>query len=665
MSQKLAAKRVSNKLSLYVFLCFALTGFSGTVFSGDFLNNTSGDKDSKTIITPGEKKPFSFARGDAVLTLGGKSVTEHRFAKNAVLLNNNIPDEAGHFRQTLDTTMGLVYGEKKFGHKALELSSTVRFKTIWGKVGYMAKTERDGAHKIAEALVGEHSHPSARSLVWIKDAWLKFSLNSVFGHDDTEKLHFIKAGMFSFYLGRGISLGPIYGFTKSYLAVFSRETDYSAPGILFSGEAVKDILSYDLYYSKLEEKSASFSDVFNSNKEKILGRRKNPWSGPAKDSDLIAARLKVTPFGKEKKYGDLNLEPYILYNEASDQQVLLPADSKSMLGTVGFAAEYKKKSFEIGGEIAANYGHEKIHAIDTNQVVIRMVELEAGKTALQSVFNKILYVSNPDKNLEVTSVTKAIVAGNSNLYNSALFSNDTNYISTDDRFRTPYTNKYRGWMGVVDASYLFENFDLKFAAAYGYASGDKHPHAEKKDKSYKGFVGLYELYSGSRVPSVFVLDARKIKRPLTLQEGSTSEVDSEATFSDIQYFGIGATWKPKWLKERNCSINPNILFFRKVHRSPKYDRELEAVSATAKARKGIGTEFNVISSIDLIKDLTLSANLSMFVPSNYYDDIKGAPMRGDLFNQLEETDRASLVSSTYRISTDTAFYTQIVLTYKF
>ena len=71
-------------------------------------------------------------------------------------------------------------------------------------------------------------------------------------------------------------------------------------------------------------------------------------------------------------------------------------------------------------------------------------------------------------------------------------------------------------MAVVDSSYLFEDVDLKVAAAYGYASGDDNPHTVERDKNYKGFVGLHELYAGKRVPSVFVLDARKVKRPLTL-----------------------------------------------------------------------------------------------------------------------------------------------------
>jgi hypothetical protein len=642
-------------------------GFCGSIFAG------SADGVDNEV---GQKKPFEFRRGDAVLTLGGKTVNEYRFAKNAVMLNNDIPDETGHFRTTLDTSMNLAYGEKKFGHKAVEMGSTLRFKTIWGKIGHQSKTDENDEFKIGNAAVGAHTHTNRRSLVWIKDAWLQASLNAIFGMN-SDKVHTIKVGMFPFLLGRGITLGPIYGLGKSFLAIYNRDTDYSPTGILFSGEILKDKLWYDLYYAKFEDKSASFGDVFNSRKEMIIGRRATPWSGPAKDSDIVAARLRIKPFDDNK--GKLEIEPYIFYNEDSDEKLELPLDSKNILGAVGASVEYSKSNFECGGEAAFNYGHELVYNIDRNIVQLKMIKYstDPGFGSVREVYSKVKINdgSSDDGELApVNATTKDAVQKNTNYTNGAALSSNANYRSDTNRFRPAYKNKYCGWMAVLDASYLFDCIDLKLSGAYGYASGDKNPHVDEVNKNYKGFVGLYELYAGKRVPSVFVLDARKIKRPLTMIENAAGEVDetgtdSDSSFTDLQYVGLGVSWEPESLEKNNFKLNPNVLFFWKNHRSRKYDRALDggsgAISTTEYASKFLGTEFNLIAQYDLLKDLSLKGAFAFFFPGGYYKDIKGAPMKGDLFNKLEVADKASLDSSKYRIGDDSAFYGQIVLEYKF
>lgn len=620
----------------------------------------------------GVKKSLEVKRGDCVFSFGGKSVTEFRFAKNSAMLNKHIPDELNHFRQTLDTGMHFAYGRMKFGHDAIELNAVARMKTMWGRPGDFTSTDENDEFKIDNAAVGVHSHDSSSPLIWIKDAWIKATWNSIFDVKNSDKIHYAKLGMFSFDLGRGIALGSFYGVSKSFLSIFNLDTDFYAPGILLSGEAVKNVLWYDIYYSKLEEKSASFGDVFNSVKEKIVGRRTTPWNGVAKDSDLVALRVKIKPFDS-KSAGTLQLEPYFYYSEDSDQKLDLPADSKAILGAVGGAAEYQKSNFEFGGEAAFNYGHENIFHIDKNIVKIQMIKYPSEpanvKESMREVFNKVLYATGADVNKPVpySTAMSTTVAGNTNYTNGGVFSNDSNYKNANDRFRCPYKVKFDGWMAVVDGSYLIDSISLKLAAAYGFASGDKYPHDTETNKTYHGFVGLHELYCGKRVPSVFLLDARKVKRPLTLVEGGdgyAAEMQSDSAFTDLEHVGFGLTWNPKCLKKHNFELNPNLLFFWKDHVSKAYDREAETLSCKD-AGKYIGSEFNVLAQFAILKGLYLKGVFAVFFPGSYYKDIKGVPLERDLFNKLEEWDWESLDSANYRLGSDTAFYCALALEYKF
>ena len=73
----------------------------------------------------------------------------------------------------------------------------------------------------------------------------------------------------------------------------------------------------------------------------------------------------------------------------------------------------------------------------------------------------------------------------------------------------------------------------------------------------------------------------------------------------------------------------------------------------------------MITKYELLKDLSLIGIFSFFWPGSFYSDIKGTPMRGDLFSTLEKSDQASLDSTAYRLRDDTAFFSEIRVEYKF
>lgn len=650
----------------------------------------------KTTITPvltpktpgaGEKTPMTLKSGDSELTIGSVTKISHVFQDATYLLNREIPDQNEYFKHTIDISLDAKFGEKKFGHTAVELYTDLRHKGVWGKQAVFADKYEAGSVgvanvKLSDSVFGSHSHGTGKPLVYVKEGWLQMSLNAIFGVE-SENVHTLKLGWFGFELGRGIALGSVYGANKEILGLYSYSDDKSAPGILLSGSFIKDVAGYDIYYAKFEERSKGLSDTLNSDKKHWIGRRSSPWRGINKDDELIAARLRFKSPEKFKNFGKLEVEPYFFINYASDQKIEIAPDATTKLGASGIALEYSKNGFEFGGEAAFNFGEETVHAIDRNTTKIVRNESTDGKTnSLIEIYTKvkdntsIAYATKANNNIVFQSGVENL---SGNLPNpnpatppgtTAPGSNTLN--SASDRFRPRFVNHFEGWMGVIDAAYTFQNVGFKIAAAYGYTTGDANPHNEEVDKDFKGFVGLHEWYSGKRVKSVILLDERNLKRPISLPSGET-QAAVDLSFSDLQHCGLGLEWKPK-LKDKTLVINPNALFFWKTHGAKKFDAEY-LDTTTGKygrttdedASKFMGTEINIISKYSPFKDLSIFANFAVFTPGKFFEDVKGIRLDGDYFEtNIPEDARADADDeSKFRLSTSTAVHLNIGFEYRF
>ena len=632
-----------------------------------------------------EKIGFCITKGDWKAFLGGSIRIEHFLYDRNALFNDKVPDQWGGFKQTTSILFNIIYGQKKYGHRAAEAFMDLRNKHKWGVVGvYKFTTPHELS--IAGASIGEHTHRNARPTPWFKESWLNLSLNSIFKLD-SKNLHFFKIGWFPFSLGRGIAFGDAYATVYEYLGLFSYFADASAPGILFHGDIVKDRLSYDLYYSKFEDNTIWITETFNTLKMYHIGRKYTPWSGVGKDDELWAARLKWKAI-KSEKAGELEFEPYVYFNEASDQKVEFKKDVKTQLGAAGLSINYKNKNFEFGAEGAFNFGKEKLYAIDRNRIVYKkndngLLEQRYDHVVTQdpnvvpnpsaAVVTKdnATYVNNTAASLE----NKHEVMPGSGLYNAW------------NRKRPAYKNDLRGWMFVTDMCYTIDSWGLNIATEFGYFSGDEDPHYLSKnidmqyDKNHEMFVGLHELYQGRKVLSAFFLGERELTFPLSLEKGE-KEVDgyraawkSTALLNDLLYWGVGLTWEPKRFKSRSLELKPNLMFFWKDKKSYKYvldpaNPDLGHVSNTDKASNFLGTEFNIYFSVDLLKDLTLFGVLSWFFPGGFYKDIKGVPVGGyggylgDFYRDNFEGDpKANPLD--YRLSDDMAMFTNITIKYVF
>jgi hypothetical protein len=250
-----------------------------------------------------------------------------------------------------------------------------------------------------------------------------------------------------------------------------------------------------------------------------------------------------------------------------------------------------------------------------------------------------------------------------------------------DRFRPQYTNKFGGYFAVVDAAYTWERYNLKLALAYGYASGDSDSHVNEVDKTYKEFVGIHEGYIGKRVPSIFLLDQRLLLVPGPLEAnrsdwGDLYQDQADLAFGNIQTAGIGLTWTPK-CRVKKLSINPNAICFWRTANSNKWVFDPTSTNAVGgdyvvsndRASKFMGTEINILTKCELLKDLTLFANAALFQPGTFFKDVKGVPLEDDYFDNLWNSDSKVFddqgLAEKYRLSYSTAYFVNVALEFKF
>jgi hypothetical protein len=637
--------------------------------------------DSKKPVAPAtdfdEKVPMTINKGDYSLTFGGATKIENYFQRNMELLNRNLPDEAEYFKNTFDFTVDLAYGEKRFGHKAVEAYLDFMHKGVWGKNGSFADSEPSAPTQLqlADTFFGSHTHTNGRPFIWIRDGWLRVSLNAI-ADSHAQGVHYIKVGWFPFILGRGISLGYAFGLNRSLLGLYSYSEDKSPAGINLSGEIFKDSLSYDLYWSRLEERNKNLRDTTNVMRDFYTPAPQIPWRGLGKNNDVVAARLKVKPF-KSERVGNLEFEPYIMYNTAPDQKIEMLADSDTNLGIYGLAVEHSYNGFEWGGEVAANFGSIQAFAIDTNKYKI----VKDASGSLIEQFTKIV-VRDPITRAATKTPVQAsdfvakIVKDQLNFQayenNPAVFATvgGSDITNAPGRFRPAYKNKLAGWMGVFDGAYNFKDKNLKAALGVGYASGDVDLDANQKSGTHKGFIGLNEIYSGKRVVSI-MLDERRLQRPVITSDSAnpaaTVVTTPEFSFTDICFGGASATWTPVALGKK-WQFNPNALLFWSAFQDQKPILNVDGsakIDPSVKMSSFLGSELNLLTKIELLKDFNMVVNLAVFLPGQFFKDVSGVKVGEKDYLSSVEGEEGSPDITQYRMASDPAFHVNIGFSYKF
>jgi hypothetical protein len=567
--------------------------------------------------------------------------------KNFTFLNNHIPEDViFYFRHTNDYFLDLLYGKETYGYPVAEFKTSVRNRAVWGSP-IVAQTLPAEA-PLLNAEVREHHHALPRLFFWMREVWLQVGLTEFLGLTFANK-HYLTVGAFPFELGRGISLGAAYAIGPGPLGFYSDAMiDQYAFGVKLFGDIIPETLKYDLYGALLQSRSNSLEQTLRPVLRQEIGRRDHPARGFGKDNYLVAARLLWTAFNDDR--GTATIEPYILYNNDPEQRVEFVADSDSKLMTAGLAGEYINGAFECGFDTAFNRGRQFVKPWDRNQIITHnfdgQVVLVNSQVLMDSTnqFNGQKAPEAPNsigqKAINNSSLTGTadqngqLIEGAQNLPSLGYAAGPLSLQNSAIRFRTDpngngYSNRYKGWMFVADASYWVYNREFQIAGTFGYASGDQDPNFTVKDGDFKGFVGLQEVYAGKRVKSVFLLGTvGKVKRPGTQPENPLANKDfasSASGFTNLGFVGAGCSWMPASCAESKFVWNPNLFVYWEPSPGKKFDA-LTGKDLPEQASKFLGVEINGFLSYYPFASLKCFAIGSVFLPGTHFKDIRGKPL---------------------------------------
>lgn len=612
-------------------------------------------------------------------TLFAKLRTGETFlGKNISLLNDlNREDRLFYMRHTLDASLNVLYGSTACEKSLLEMMLTIRNKGVWGSVTSIAQTT-DTEFKILDSVGQPHRHYIPRHMLWIREAWLQMNVGETLGLYSVQNLLFT-FGAFPFQLGRGIALGDAYAVSPDYLGFYADSAvDQYAFGAKLFGEVVKDKLTYDIYFAFLNNQATSLSQTGERVLAQVYGKRDNPIRGFPVISFIWASRLQWQALRTDCVKG--TFEPYVLYYRDPEQKVEVMADAHAQLMTFGLAGEFVGDRFEWGFDVALNRGNQHVKGLDRNviqqqnrngrmvfvnsHVLLNVDPLDPGNV---TSFNPYKAPQAPiiidAGNVIVTKPTVQTIindAGQSESQNGKKIGKVTGYAAqvgapnpvapavadelynANDRFRNPYNNKLDGFMWVTDGAMYFAERQMKLAVTAGMATGDADPNFEEKDGTYHGFIPLQSVYSGKRVKSAFIMgSAGKLKRPLAEpEEQDPNAVDDFAVltsdFTNLVFIGGGLTYAPHDVC-RKWTLNPNLLTYWRQHADQKFDITTKKF-LTEKASKFLGIEVNLFYLLEITKDFKFFTVASMFVPGQYYTDIRGKPMNAAQERALDRLD---------------------------
>lgn len=601
----------------------------------------------EAIIEPAVSKAKLFAvdSGNNHAELNVKSVTDCFYGDHYSLFSPSPLDQIFSIKTVWDMVLDVKLSN--FANSRMAF----RTKSNWGNENSIMTSSVDTI-KVGDAVTGPHAHSIGRMMPWLREGWFDFSLNAAFGMNDQAQ-HRLRMGALPFALGRGIALGSAYSVTHGFLGFCASNIIDQFPfAYLMSGDIVKKQLTYNVCLEILENFSDRFGRVNQIVYESAVGTF-GPIGGErgfGKINFILASNLKWKPLDGSDGFGELIIEPYVMYNHAPEQKVEFVADASSNLGTIGLCFDYTGSAFEFGVDTAFNIGGQNVLGWDRNAVEFFVDSDGVAK-------NRYTYVRTGTESSGVitygpqaiqTAGAKKVVNDNRIVrgvaVNGELIGTDTlgvSYYNDINRFRAGYKNSYKGMMLVADAAYnLRADKSFKLVATAAWASGDESPNRDlnnpkdaEVDGDYQGYIGLQEVYAGKRVRSLFVIGNNPIARPAsapaysgsgvptTKQVGFASEVSG---FTNLVILGGGIDCDTE-LMGKDLRINSSVISYWQDKATKAFDIYTQQ-NLDRYANKHLGVEVNAMVRIALLKDLSGFFMGGVFIPGKHYDDIKGTPI---------------------------------------
>jgi hypothetical protein len=609
---------------------------------------------------------------DIDLSIGGRIREDYFFLNKPATFRGDLDDQFSYFRSKIEFQCLVKQGLEKYGVPASEAGIKFSHYGKWQMNStYVRSTTKHVTmlKSLDSVVTGDaHDHSSMVPLVFVEDAWFKLNFGT-FVRWLKNNPTFLKMGFFPYEVGRGFSLGThedvclTYGGWQGdgWATVFPS----MPPGILFHGK-ITDNIYWDFYYNKWKAFGEPVYIFESINRQKLTGCK--PHRGVHKDRDTWVAKLTFKDF--LEKYGKINTEPYFIYTNAPEQELELVSDAKSKLGTVGLYTDYTYKNFNINFEMAAQFGHQKVLAIDRNMIKLKQNK-ETGHVC--EVFSHVVsrdevggdvmvmnadaedpdfgsrdllkivnapYNRAPERNGQnvVNSKGEDVAVRGGQIINSNNFGNA--------RFRKEYKLNYQGLLGVVDIAYTFDNIPLKIAAAAGYIGGDPYPYNEEINKKYKGFIAQRAYSSGHHVKAILMFERQELARPLNISFRNFYAENNCCDYTNLQYIGASLTWNPLEKKQK-LVINPNVVAFWEVGKLYKWDnvgkypggvgekeRKIEGYrnefdfkgwTSDQKASKFLGVETNILVNYKILKNCDAYFKGYVFFSGQLYKDLQGQP----------------------------------------
>lgn len=541
--------------------------------------------------------PFIFSSLKPPLLFSSNLVTQTFFGQDLDILNNKPLTPYSLFQYIFD-----------FGIQSLNMKPTITSKQSFSVV----------ANARMKGLLGQRGsglvplQETKKFEGWMKELYLQYMPSE-------NKNNYLKGGFFPFKVGNGFVLGNAYDINIpiSWQYIYQQINQFR-PGLLLQLGNKKNTISASTYVGFIVVQNAisspttsptidllSSTALFNINSPSLLHGSHNV---------VTSFQMNFGPFDPHH----LRCSPYICFH-TTNQYVEFPDDATSKLYTPGIAFLYENNGLRLNFEVAKNFGHQQVKALDRN----RLIEFNGPKNT------QLFYA--PQSGNPFTPLTTASYAsspftlpdalatsyGNGETFRYAVDADSTyTFKNSYDRYRKSYKNRYAGFLVYFNA--VLTKKQWRWAMAAAYASGANSPNDspvtlfltrltpgvkyKDYDKTYKGFLGTNQFSEASSINALYF---------------------GPGNFRYTNFAVLGGTVAYTIPNEHNKLISHCTLvsYFKPAAQRLDITDQTGATLNTPLPHY-LGTEFNGAMSYHWQQDLTFSLLGGIFFPGKNYKDLK-------------------------------------------